>query len=74
MGKLFSIVALKLKLVVKEKSSIIWMFVAPIIFITVIIYGFNKDDSNRIKVAVVDEASSQYTTEFLQLLASLKEA
>ena len=83
MGKLFSIVALKLKLVVKEKSSIIWMFVAPIIFITVIIYGFNKDDSNRIKVAVVDEASSQYTTEFLQLMekddydfyhASFKEA
>jgi ABC-2 type transport system permease protein len=68
MGKLFSITALKLKLVAKDKSSIIWMFVAPIIFITVIIYGFNKGDSNRIKVAVVDEASSQYTTEFLQLM------
>lgn len=68
MKKIASIVALKLKMIMRDKTSLIWMFVAPIIFVTVIVYGFNSNASDDLKIAVVNDKQSEYYDEFIDLL------
>lgn len=68
MKKIVSIAALKLKMLLRDKISFIWMNVAPIIFVTVIVYGFNSDMNDNQKIAVVNDKEGQYYDEFMNLL------
>ena len=72
MKKIASIVALKLKMIMRDKISLIWMFIAPIIFVTVIVYGFSSNSSDDLRIAVVSEKQENSYDEFMRLLKDAK--
>lgn len=72
MKKIASIVALKLKMIMRDKISLIWMFVAPIVFVTVIVYGFSSNSSDDLRIAVVSEKQENSYKEFVKLLEDAK--
>ena len=51
--KVIDIAFLKIKMILKDKGSLAWMFLAPVIFITVIVYGFNGANKNC-NVSIID--------------------
>lgn len=60
MKKILTIAQYRLKLILKDKSSLIWMFLAPLIFVTVIVYGFSGTNTEK-KISVVDQEKSEYS-------------
>ncbi len=57
----------KMKIILKDKAAIGWMLLAPILFITVIVYGFEGSEG-KCNVCVVDQDQSFYTEEFIKML------
>ncbi len=68
MKKIASIVALKIKMILRDKISLIWMVAAPILFVTIIVYGFNSNDRDNQKIAVIHEKQGEYDQFFFHLL------
>ena len=64
--KLINIAYTKIKLILKEKSSIAWMVLAPILFITVVVYGFEGTDG-KTQLTFVDYSKSSESAEFIKL-------
>ncbi len=65
--KVIDIAFLKIKMILKDKGSLAWMFLAPVIFITVIVYGFNGANKNC-NVSIIDNDKSNYSREYIELL------
>ncbi len=65
--KIFDIAFIKMKLILKDKGSFAWMFLAPFLFITVIVYGFEGTD-NKINVSIVDNAKTSLSKEIIKIL------
>ncbi len=65
--KIFDIAFIKMKLILKDKGSLAWMFLAPLLFITVIVYGFEGTD-NKVNVSIVDNAKTDLSKEMIEVL------
>lgn len=59
----------KIKIILKDKAAIAWMLLAPILFITVIVYGFEGTDS-KCNICVVNEDDSAYSKQLIEMLKS----
>lgn len=72
MKKSIYIALLKIKQVLKDKSSFVWMFAAPIFFVTVLVYGFGggSGSAEQVKILIADE---DRTDSSKQLVSWLKD-
>lgn len=72
MKKSIYIALLKIKQVLKDKSSFVWMFAAPIFFVTVLVYGFGggSGSAEQVKILIADK---DRTDSSKQLVSWLKD-
>lgn len=70
--KIIYIALLKIKMILRDKVCLAWMILAPIIFISIIVYGFNGVDS-KCNIVIVDNDKSDESKEFIDLLDKNKE-
>lgn len=72
MKKSIYIALLKIKQVLKDKSSLVWMFAAPLFFVTVLVYGFGggSGSAEQVKILIADE---DRTDSSKQLVSWLKD-
>lgn len=69
---MLAIALTKMKIILKDKAAISWMLLAPILFITVIVYGFEGTEG-KCNVCVVDQEQSSYSEEFIKVLKKNEE-
>lgn len=54
------IALLKIKQVLKDKTSLVWMFLTPLFFVTVVIYGFGGGTGDdKLKILIVDQDQTE---------------
>lgn len=69
---MLAIALTKMKIILTDKAAIGWMLLAPILFITVIVYGFVGTES-KCNVCIVDKDRSTYSKELIRMLEKNKE-
>lgn len=64
---MLTIALTKMKLILTDKASLAWMIIAPILFITVIVYGFDGTE-NKCNITIVDNDKTEYSQDFISLI------
>ena len=72
MKKMLQIALLKIQLTFKDKTALLWMFAAPLIFVTLLVLGYsgrgNVEGVSKYPVSIVNYDKDIYANELVDLL------
>lgn len=71
MRKMFDIAMLKLRITLKDRGALIWMFLAPLLFVVILVFGFGGgSDSGEAAcpIGVVNRDNGKYSTQLIDML------
>jgi len=70
MKKLIDIALLKVKITLKDKTALAWMFIAPLIFIIILVWGFGSGDKSEgnYPITITNVDKGYYSEELITML------
>lgn len=70
MKKLIDIALLKVKITLKDKTALAWMFIAPLIFIIILVWGFGSGDKSDgiYPITIINMDKGYYSKELITML------